>query len=63
MIGMLLAEANRLLSLQDDNSAGGNGSGGGAGARERKLGPADIRGACVWGNHSNSQVGATTDRN
>eukprot|EP00904_Undaria_pinnatifida_P010944 jgi/Undpi1/6980/HiC_scaffold_21.g09454.m1 len=56
MIGMLLAEANRLLSLQDDNSAGGNGSGGGAGARERKLGPADIRGACVWGNHSNSQV-------
>nr|AIT70174.1 malate dehydrogenase [Saccharina japonica]AIW62923.1 malate dehydrogenase 1 [Saccharina japonica] len=51
MVGMLLHEANRSLSAPV--SAGG----GDAGARGwRRLGPADVRGACVWGNHSNSQV-------
>lgn len=46
MVGMLLHEANRCLSSIGDGNA----------RRRPLLGPADIRGVCVWGNHSNSQV-------
>nr|AIT70169.1 malate dehydrogenase [Colpomenia sinuosa] len=58
MVGMLLHEANRCLSVATGSN--GNGSHGGisngGGSARRRLGPADIRGVCVWGNHSNSQV-------
>lgn len=50
MAGMLLHEANRRLGEAP------NGGGGSPRAPRRRLGPADIRGVCVWGNHSNSQV-------
>lgn len=46
MIGMLLHEANsRLISASAAN-----------GLEYVRLTAADVRGACVWGNHSNSQV-------
>ncbi|CAM9216611.1 unnamed protein product [Discosporangium mesarthrocarpum] len=45
LVGMLLQRANAVLALQ--------GEGGEWGVR---LGPSDVRGCCVWGNHSNSQV-------
>ena len=53
MAGMLLHEANRCLSSGAPNDVRG---GGGTRRRRPLLGPADIRGVCVWGNHSNSQV-------
>lgn len=47
MIGMLLHEANsRLISASAANGT----------ECVRRLTAADVRGACVWGNHSNSQV-------
>ncbi|CAM9592498.1 unnamed protein product [Hapterophycus canaliculatus] len=60
MVGMLLHEANRCLgeasgSVRNGTSEGVPNGHGGAGSR-RRLGPADIRGVCVWGNHSSSQV-------
>ncbi|CAM9321253.1 unnamed protein product [Pylaiella littoralis] len=55
MAGMLLQEANRLLNTNDSEVSGGGGNGGSPRVC-RLLGPADVRGVCVWGNHSNSQV-------
>nr|AIT70161.1 malate dehydrogenase [Scytosiphon lomentaria] len=58
MVGMLLHEANRCLGEASGSVRNGtvdwvsNGGGGSC----RRLGPTDIRGVCVWGNHSNSQV-------
>lgn len=47
MVGMLLHEANsRLISASAVDGS----------ECVRKLTAADIRGACIWGNHSNSQV-------
>ncbi|CAM9294805.1 unnamed protein product [Ectocarpus sp. 4 AP-2014] len=51
MAGMLLHEANRCLA-----AAAANGNGSAKGGSWQRLGPADVRGVCVWGNHSNSQV-------
>lgn len=48
MVGMLLEKANRTILESRDQ---GQGSG-----TAELLGPAEIRGACIWGNHSNSQV-------
>lgn len=54
MAGMLLHEANRCLAPPANGNGNGNGSAKGGSCQ--RLGPADVRGVCVWGNHSNSQV-------
>lgn len=54
MAGMLLHEANRCLAAAAAAASNGNGSA--KGGSWQRLGPADVRGVCVWGNHSNSQV-------
>lgn len=57
MVGMLLDKANRSI-LESSSSSKVDADGNGAAKRLERLGPADVRGACVWGNHSNSQVRA-----
>lgn len=46
MVGMLLERANEALSTMTTPQ----------GARPKTLLPAHLRGVCVWGNHSSSQV-------
>lgn len=49
MMGMLLEKANRILAVTASSPHG---------ARPERLVAGDVRGICVWGNHSNSQVRA-----
>nr|AIT70166.1 malate dehydrogenase [Dictyopteris undulata] len=46
MVGMLLEKANSVLAAGTASHA----------VRSERLRPADVRGLCIWGNHSDSQV-------